>query len=105
MPFPGPCSPPVATYGPGLHAEMHRMANKDYHSKVLLDIFFVRLFLHDIFFKFKLLARYFFWDSTHPPHQKSNGPSLMCAGLNVSFGMTKYSNFLFYIKNFFVSKA
>ena len=29
--------------------------------------FFVRLFLHDIFFKFELLARYFFWDSTHPP--------------------------------------
>ena len=68
MPFPGPCSPPpVATYGPGLHTEMHRMANKDYHSKVLLDIFFVRLFLHDIFFKFELLARYFFGDSTHPP--------------------------------------
>ena len=50
MPFPGPCSPPVATYGPGLHAEMHRMANKDYHPKVLLDIFF-RPFI---------LARYFF---------------------------------------------
>ena len=32
------------------------------------SIFFsVRLFLHDIFFKFKLLARYFFWNSTHPP--------------------------------------
>ena len=29
--------------------------------------FFVRLFLHDIFFKFKLLARYFLGDSTHPP--------------------------------------
>ena len=42
--------PPVATYGPGLHAEMHRMENKDYHSKVLLDIFF-RPFI---------LARYFF---------------------------------------------
>ena len=42
--------PPVATYGPGLHAEMHRMASKDYHSKVLLDIFF-RPFI---------LARYFF---------------------------------------------
>jgi hypothetical protein len=29
--------------------------------------FFVRLFLHDIFLKFKLLARYFLGDSTHPP--------------------------------------
>jgi hypothetical protein len=43
------------------------MANKDCQSKVLLDIFSVRLFLHDIFFKFELLARYFLGDSTHPP--------------------------------------
>jgi hypothetical protein len=58
---------PPGCYGLGLHAEMHRVANKDYHSKVLLDIFFVRLFLHDTFFKFELLARYFFGDSTPPP--------------------------------------
>ena len=45
-------SPQEGTAGtePRLHAEMHRMANKDYHSKVLLDIFF-RPFI---------LARYFF---------------------------------------------
>jgi hypothetical protein len=57
------------------------MANKDYRSKVLLDFFSVRLFLHDIFLKFEVLARYFLGDSTHPPtHKKSNGPSLIPKG-------------------------
>ena len=79
MPFPGPCShslDPVATYGPGLHAEMHRMANKDYHSKVLLDIFFRPFILARYFFKVQIACPIFFWGFYPPPHQKSNGPSL-----------------------------
>jgi hypothetical protein len=79
--FPGPCSrpPPVATYGPGLHAEMQRMANKDYYSKVLLDIFFRPFILARYFFKVRIACPIFFWGFSPPPppHQKSNGPSLI----------------------------
>ena len=47
--------------------EMHRMANKDYHSKVLLNIFVRPFILAFIFFKFEVLAQYFLGDSTQPP--------------------------------------
>ena len=75
MPFPGPCSPPVAT-ALGYTRKCTEWQIRITTRKSCSIFFFVRLFLHDIFLKFELLARYFFLDSTHPPHQKSNGPSL-----------------------------
>jgi hypothetical protein len=66
MPFPGPCSPPVAT-ALGYTRKCTEWQIRITTRKSCSIFFFVRLFLHDIFLKFELLARYFFWDSTHPP--------------------------------------
>jgi hypothetical protein len=65
--FLDPAAPPVATYGAGLHAEMHRMASKDYHSKVLLDIFFRPFILARYFFKVRNACPIFFWGLYPPP--------------------------------------
>jgi hypothetical protein len=43
------------------------MANKDYHPKVLLDIFFRPFILARYFFKVRIACPIFFWDSTHAP--------------------------------------
>ena len=69
MPFPGPCSPrslPVAT-ALGYTRKCTEWQIRITTRKSCSIFFFVRLFLHDIFFKFELLARYFLGDSTHPP--------------------------------------
>jgi hypothetical protein len=61
-----PPAPPVAT-GLGYTRKSTEWQIRITTRKSCSIFFSVRLFLHDIFFKFKLLARYFFGDSTHPP--------------------------------------
>ena len=67
MPFPGPCSSRLLHTALGYTRKCTEWQIRITTRKSCSIFFFVRLFLHDIFFKFELLARYFFGDSTPPP--------------------------------------